>query len=72
MTPEEVATVVAFLEAEGRAERSDVVVWAIAPDATRRLSYEQAGATWLIEGPSPGPDWVEDAAALAVAGPPAS
>lgn len=47
VTPEEVAAVVAVLEAEGRAEQSDVVVWAIAPDATQRLSYEQAGATWL-------------------------
>ncbi len=70
VTPEEVASVVTELENHGRAERSDVVVWAIAPSAERRLAYAQAGATWLIQGPAPGPDWLEDAAAIATAGPP--
>lgn len=70
VTPDEVASVVTDLEAPGRAERADVVVWVIAPNEELRLSYEQAGATWFIEGPAPGPDWLEDATAIATAGPP--
>ena len=71
-TPEEVAEVVTVLDAGDRAERPDVVVWAVAPDADLRRAYEQAGATWLIEGPAPGDDWLDDAAAIAAAGPPTS
>lgn len=70
VTVEEVASVVTELRAYGGADDSDVVVWAIAPNADLQLSYEQAGATWIIEGPSAGPDWLEDAAAIAAAGPP--
>ncbi len=69
VTPEEVASVVTDLQDRSRAEHSDVVVWTIAPSAELRLSYAQAGATWLIEGPAPGPDWLGDAAAIATAGP---
>jgi hypothetical protein len=47
-------------------------VWAIAPDADARQQYEQAGATWLIEGPAPGPDWLDDALNIARQEPPAS
>jgi len=47
-------------------------VWAVASDPNLRHAYEQAGATWLVEGPAPGPDWFDDAAAIAAAGPPAS
>ena len=36
-----------------------MVVWAVAPDAARRREYEEAGATWLIEGPAPGEDWLD-------------
>ena len=54
-TPEEVASVLTELQRFGRAEPPDVVVWAIAPSAELRLSYARAGATWLIEGPAPGP-----------------
>lgn len=69
VTPEEVVSVVSELQDNGRVDRPDVVIWAIAPSEGLRLSYEQAGATWLIEGPAPGPDWLEDAAATAKAGP---
>ena len=69
VTPEEVASVVTDLHDLGAAERSDVVVWTIAPSAELRLAYAQAGATWLVEGPAPGPDWIEDAVAIATAGP---
>ena len=33
-------------------DRFDVVVWVVAPDDERRAAYEQAGATWLIDGTS--------------------
>ncbi len=69
-TPEEVASVLTELQRFDRAEPPDVVVWAIAPSAELRLSYARAGATWLIEGPAPGPDWLDDAVAIATAGPP--
>ena len=72
VTPEEVASVVTELQDRGRAEGSEVVVWTIAPTEDLRLSYAQAGATWLIEGPAPGPDWLDDAAAIADAGPAAA
>jgi alkanesulfonate monooxygenase SsuD/methylene tetrahydromethanopterin reductase-like flavin-dependent oxidoreductase (luciferase family) len=73
VTPEEVAGIVD--EIGRRREdggRFDVVVWAVAPDAVRRREYERAGATWLIEGPAPDPDWLADAMAIASAGPPGS
>ena len=69
VTPDEVASVVTDLQDRRGAEPSDVVVWTISPSAEIRLSYAQAGATWLIEGPAPGPDWLEDASAIATAGP---
>lgn len=50
--------------------RFDVAVWAVAPDAARRREYEEAGATWLIDDPAPGPDWLDDALAIASTGPP--
>lgn len=74
VTPEELAGVVAEI-GEHRERRGtggqpfDVVVWAVAPDAAGRRAYEEAGATWLVEGPAPGPDWLDDAAAIAAAGP---
>ena len=70
VTPEEVASVVTDLEGHDRVDRPDVVVWAVAPSAELQHAYAQAGATWLIQGPAPGPDWLEDAAAIATAGPP--
>ncbi len=70
VTPEEVASVATDLRDRGRAESSDVVVWTVGPSAELRLAYAQAGATWLVEGPAPGPDWLEAAAAIAKAGPP--
>lgn len=70
VTPQEVASVVTELQGHGRAERWDVVVCAVAPSTELRLSYARAGATWLIEGPAPGPDWFDHAAAIATAGPP--
>jgi alkanesulfonate monooxygenase SsuD/methylene tetrahydromethanopterin reductase-like flavin-dependent oxidoreductase (luciferase family) len=72
-SPAEIADVVR--DVDGRRDRSapfDVVVWAIAPDADVRRQYEQAGATWLIEGPAPGPDWLDDAMTIAHEEPPAS
>jgi alkanesulfonate monooxygenase SsuD/methylene tetrahydromethanopterin reductase-like flavin-dependent oxidoreductase (luciferase family) len=72
VTPEEVGRVVTVLEAEGAPPAADVVVWAVAPDSAMRLAYEQAGATWLVEGPAPGPDWFDDAIAIAAGGPPAT
>ena len=52
------------------ARHFDVVVWAVAPDEGQRAAYADAGATWLIEGPAPGDDWLDDAAEIATAGPP--
>lgn len=71
VTPEEVAGIVDDV-GRIREEQSpfDVVVWEVAPDAAGRRAYEQAGATWLIEGPAPGPVWFEDAVGMASAGPP--
>ncbi|CAN5720137.1 LLM class flavin-dependent oxidoreductase [soil metagenome] len=73
VTPAEVAAIVRELGEHRRGGAPfDVVVWAVAPDASRRREYEQAGATWLIEGPAPGPDWHDDAMMIASAGPPRS
>ena len=66
VTPAEVADVVRQVGDERAVDRPfEVVVWAVAPDSTRRRDYERAGATWLIEGPAPGPDWLDDAMAIA-------
>ena len=69
--PEEVAGVVAEIGAVAVDSTGfDVVVWAVAPDPARRAEYREAGATWLIEGPAPGDDWLDDAMAIAAEGPP--
>ena len=68
--PEEVAGIVAEIGAGRDLAGFDVVVWAVAPDPARRTEYREAGATWLIEGPAPGDDWLDDAMAIATAGPP--
>jgi hypothetical protein len=71
VTPDEVAGIVA--EVHDRRDGDDpfdVVVWAIAPDASMRQAYADAGATWLLEGPAPGPAWIDDALQIAAAGPP--
>lgn len=71
VTPAEVAGIVNEI-ADQRATSApfDVVVWAVAPDAGLRADYEQAGATWFIEGPAPGADWLDDAMEIAGDGPP--
>jgi alkanesulfonate monooxygenase SsuD/methylene tetrahydromethanopterin reductase-like flavin-dependent oxidoreductase (luciferase family) len=70
-TPDEVAGVVADIAAiRETLEDFDVVVWAIAADAELRVAYAEAGATWLIEGPAPGDDWLDDAMAIANTRPP--
>jgi alkanesulfonate monooxygenase SsuD/methylene tetrahydromethanopterin reductase-like flavin-dependent oxidoreductase (luciferase family) len=72
-TPDEVAAAVADIAAlRDSIEDVDVVVWAVAPDAALRSAYADAGATWLIEGPAPGEHWLDDAMAIATAGPPRS
>jgi alkanesulfonate monooxygenase SsuD/methylene tetrahydromethanopterin reductase-like flavin-dependent oxidoreductase (luciferase family) len=71
LRPEELAEVVTDLEHQGPdGRRHEVVVWSIDPDAKERARYEEAGATWLIEGPAPGADWLDDAMEIATAGPP--
>ncbi|HEX6239104.1 MAG TPA: LLM class flavin-dependent oxidoreductase [Acidimicrobiales bacterium] len=71
VTPDEVADIVREIgERRQHGGGFDVVVWAVAPDAARRREYEEAGATWLIEGPAPGTDWLDDALAIASTGPP--
>jgi hypothetical protein len=65
-----VASIVADISAVHPVDGFDVVVWAVAPERDDRLAYADAGATWLIEGPAPGDDWLEDAAEIAAAGPP--
>ena len=49
----------------------DVVVWVLAEDAEACAEYERAGATWLIHGPAPGDDWLDDRRRIAAGGPPA-
>ena len=56
--------------ARGTLDDFDVAVWTVADDHDTRAAYEQAGATWIIEGPAPGDDWLDDAAGMASAGPP--
>jgi hypothetical protein len=71
VTPDEVASVVAETDQRrGQQEPFDVVVWVVEHDAATRGAYEEAGATWLVEGPAPGPEWLESAIALASSGPP--
>jgi alkanesulfonate monooxygenase SsuD/methylene tetrahydromethanopterin reductase-like flavin-dependent oxidoreductase (luciferase family) len=69
-TPEEVAGIVAEVGATRPIDGFDVVVFALAPDEALRREYADAGATWLIEGPAPGEDWLDDAMSIATAGPP--
>jgi alkanesulfonate monooxygenase SsuD/methylene tetrahydromethanopterin reductase-like flavin-dependent oxidoreductase (luciferase family) len=72
VTPDELAGIVAEIDRRrDRGDRFDVVVWVVAPDDERRAAYEQAGATWLIDGPAPGADWLDDATAIATEGRPA-
>ena len=71
VTPDELAGIVAEVDQRrDGGDRFDVVVWVVAPEDERRAAYEQAGATWLIDGPAPGPDWLDDAIAIATEGPP--
>lgn len=71
VTPDELSQIVAEIDQRRRGgDPFDVVVWVISPDAERRAAYEQAGATWLIDGPAPGADWLDDAIAIAIEGPP--
>ena len=70
LTPDEVAGIVAEIGESRSLDGFDVVVFALAPDEALRGEYRDAGATWLIEGPAPGDDWVDDAMAIAVEGPP--
>lgn len=69
VTPAEVADVVAEIRRRRPDDAFDVVVWAVDPDPSVRREYEAAGATWLIEGPAPGADWLDDAMTI-VGGPP--
>lgn len=72
VTQEEVAGIVADVGATRSLDGFDVVVFAPAPDAALRRAYAEAGATWLIEGPAPGDEWIDDAMSIATAGPPPS
>jgi len=73
VTPAEVADVVRQVaEARPVDEGFEVVVWAVEPAPTLRRDYEHAGATWLIEGPAPGPDWLDDAMTIVATAPPSS
>jgi alkanesulfonate monooxygenase SsuD/methylene tetrahydromethanopterin reductase-like flavin-dependent oxidoreductase (luciferase family) len=70
-TPDEVADVVASVaQSRGSTDRFDVVVWTVSSDAASRQAYAEAGATWLIDGPAPGDDWLDDAFEIARGGPP--
>ena len=69
VTPGEVAGIVADVGGTRDLTGFDVVIWAVAPDDDLRAAYRDAGATWLIEGPAPGDDWLDDALAIATAGP---
>ena len=70
VSPDEVAAIVGEIAATRGLAGFDVVVWAVAPDAERRAAYRGAGVTWLVEGPAPGEDWLDDAMSIAVQGPP--
>ena len=69
--PDEVAAAVADIGlARGTLDGFEVAVWTVADDPQTRAAYEQAGATWIIEGPAPGDDWLDDASGMASDGPP--
>jgi alkanesulfonate monooxygenase SsuD/methylene tetrahydromethanopterin reductase-like flavin-dependent oxidoreductase (luciferase family) len=70
-TPEEVADVVATIaECRGTTDGFEVVVWSVDCGDTSLPAYAGAGATWLIDGPAPGAQWLDDALEIACAGPP--
>jgi alkanesulfonate monooxygenase SsuD/methylene tetrahydromethanopterin reductase-like flavin-dependent oxidoreductase (luciferase family) len=72
VTPEELATVIAEVgERRDISQPFDVVVWVLVEDEAGLREYEDAGATWIIHGPAPGPDWLDDATGMARDGPPA-
>jgi hypothetical protein len=69
--PDEVAGLVADIATmRGTLDDFDVAVWTVDDDHQTLTDYQQAGATWIIEGPAPGDDWLDDAADMASAGPP--
>jgi alkanesulfonate monooxygenase SsuD/methylene tetrahydromethanopterin reductase-like flavin-dependent oxidoreductase (luciferase family) len=71
VTPGEAAGAVADIAASRESlDDFDVVVWAVAPDAELRAAYAEAGATWLIEGPAPGDEWLDDAREIVSRPPP--
>ena len=70
-SPDDVADVVAEIaNTRGTLDGFDVAVWTVADDHRTRAAYEQAGATWIIEGPASGDDWLDDAFGMASDGPP--
>jgi len=72
VTPDEVAGIVEEISSRRTSDGAfDVVVWVLAEDAEACAEYERAGATWLIHGPAPGDDWLDDARSIAAGGPPA-
>ena len=71
VTPTELAGIVAEVTAHRTTDAPfDVAVWTVGPDDDLRDEYRRAGATWLVEGPAPGPDWLDQALAIARRGPP--
>ena len=71
VSPDEVKSIVEDIrELRGDLDAFDVVVWEVALEASLRAAYVEAGATWLIEGPAPGADWLDDAMLMATEGPP--
>jgi len=70
-SPDEVAASVADIaNTRGTLDDFEVAVWTVADDPQTRAAYARAGATWIIEGPAPGDDWLDDAASMASDGPP--
>jgi hypothetical protein len=63
-------TLAAVATATRHVRLGTLVVWAIAADAAACRAYAEAGTTWIIDGPAPGPDWLGDAMAIATGGPP--
>ncbi len=71
VSPDEVAAVVAEIAAiRGTLDDYDVAVWTVADDVETQAEYERAGTTWIIEGPAPGDNWIDDAIDMASNGPP--
>jgi len=69
--PDEVAGAVADIAAtRATLDDFDVAVWTVADDQQTQSALQQAGATWIIEGPAPGDDWLDDAVGMASDGPP--